>query len=121
MNLTHQKEVQVPIFHHDRVIELFKSGGATPKQWAALAECVLIASMDDDDRARSKVLQKALTYLDGLAKDAAGDMSLQMDLAQAYIKVGELQSSQGIVRRALGDREGTRRVARPDRGASSLW
>jgi tetratricopeptide (TPR) repeat protein len=43
------------------------------------------------------VLEKAFTYLDGLAKDAAGDMSLQVDLAQAYIKVGELQS------RNLGD------------------
>ena len=39
------------------------------------------------------VLQKALSYLDGLAKDSAGDMSLQMDLARAYVRVGELQSS----------------------------
>jgi serine/threonine protein kinase len=65
----------------------------------ALANSILfelhdeIAKLPGGTRARSMVLQKALLYLDGLAKDAAGDMSLQMDLAQAYIKVGELQSN----------------------------
>jgi serine/threonine protein kinase len=65
----------------------------------ALANSILfelhdeIAKLPGGTRARSMVLQKALTYLDGLAKDAAGDMSLQMDLAQAYIKVGDLQST----------------------------
>ncbi len=52
-----------------------------------------IAKLPGGTKARSMVLEKAFTYLDGLAKDAAGDMSLQMDLAQAYIKVGELQST----------------------------
>ena len=65
----------------------------------ALANSILfelhgeIAKLPGATRARSMVLQKALTYLDGLAKDSAGDMSLQVDLAQAYLRVGELQST----------------------------
>jgi tetratricopeptide (TPR) repeat protein len=68
-------------------------------QVRALANSILfelheeIAKLPNATRARSMVLQKALTYLDGLARDAAGDMSLQTDLAQAYLKVGELQST----------------------------
>ncbi len=42
---------------------------------------------------RAKVLRKALVYLDGLAVDSAGNPSLQMELARAYIKVGQLQGS----------------------------
>jgi len=65
----------------------------------ALANSILfelhdeIAKLPGGTKARSMVLQKAFTYLEGLAKDAAGDMSLQMDLAQAYIRVGELQGN----------------------------
>ncbi|HEY3837803.1 MAG TPA: protein kinase [Bryobacteraceae bacterium] len=68
-------------------------------QLRALANSILfelhdeIAKLPGGTKARSMVLQKAITYLDALAKDAAGDMSLQMDLAEAYIRVGELQGT----------------------------
>jgi len=52
-----------------------------------------IAKLPGGTKARHMVLEKAILYLDGLAKDAAGDMSLRMELAQAYIRVAELQSN----------------------------
>jgi serine/threonine protein kinase len=61
-----------------------------------------IAKLPGGTKARSMVLQKAVTYLDGLATEAAGDMSLQMELAQAYIRVGELQGTNlGDARNAI--------------------
>jgi len=54
--------------------------------------------------ARKLIVQKALQYLDGLAAEAAGDRSLQADLAEAYLKVGEVQHSP--YRASLGDAAG---------------
>src|SRR5262249_37658268 len=48
----------------------------------------------------------ALQYLDGLAAEAAGDRGIQLELAQAYLRVGELQgaidASFGQIDDALG-------------------
>jgi serine/threonine protein kinase len=52
-----------------------------------------ISKLPGSTKARGLVLRKALVYLDSLAKDAAGDASLQIDLARAYLKVGSLQGS----------------------------
>lgn len=41
--------------------------------------------------ARKLLLDRALQYLDGLAKESAGDLSLQRELATAYQRIGELQ------------------------------
>lgn len=41
--------------------------------------------------ARELVVRKALEYLDSLAQEAAKDSSLQTELAEAYLKVGDVQ------------------------------
>jgi eukaryotic-like serine/threonine-protein kinase len=41
--------------------------------------------------ARKLVVEKARQYLDSLAKEAGNDASLQRDLVQAYLKVGDVQ------------------------------
>jgi eukaryotic-like serine/threonine-protein kinase len=43
--------------------------------------------------ARKLIVRKALEYLDGLATEAAGDAALQGELAQAYLKVGDVQGN----------------------------
>src|SRR3989442_12778700 len=54
--------------------------------------------------ARKLIVQKALQYLDGLAGEATGDPALQADLAEAYLKVGEVQHAG--YRASLGDAAG---------------
>ncbi|MGH9801408.1 MAG: hypothetical protein ACRD82_13665, partial [Blastocatellia bacterium] len=44
----------------------------------------------------------ALEYLDRLAADSAGDVTLQQELAEAYLKVGDVQGRPGFP--SLGDR-----------------
>jgi tetratricopeptide (TPR) repeat protein/tRNA A-37 threonylcarbamoyl transferase component Bud32 len=41
--------------------------------------------------ARALLVQTALTYLDTLSKESGGDRALQLELAQAYDKVGDVQ------------------------------
>ncbi len=72
--------------------------------------------------ARSLVVKRALQYLDGLAAEGGGDRSLEMEIAAAYEKVGELQGdpmfpnlgdSQGALatsRKSLAIREGLSRA-----------
>jgi non-specific serine/threonine protein kinase/serine/threonine-protein kinase len=43
--------------------------------------------------ARQLVVQKAVEYLDNLSKEAAGDASLESELATAYHRVGDLQGN----------------------------
>lgn len=54
--------------------------------------------------ARQLIVQEALQYLDGLAKEAIGDAALQADLAEAYLTVGEIQHAG--YRASLGDAPG---------------
>ncbi|MEJ2144718.1 MAG: protein kinase [Acidobacteriota bacterium] len=42
---------------------------------------------------RELVVKRALSYLDSLAKDATGDEQLQLELAAAYQKVGDIQGN----------------------------
>jgi len=54
--------------------------------------------------ARKLIVDRALRYLDTLAKEASGDVSLQRELAAAYQKVGDVQG--GFREANLGDTQG---------------
>jgi non-specific serine/threonine protein kinase/serine/threonine-protein kinase len=54
--------------------------------------------------ARALVVRRALEYLDGLAAEARGDRSLQMEIASAYQKVAEVQGDPTVPN--LGDSKG---------------
>lgn len=54
--------------------------------------------------ARSLVVKRALEYLDGLAAEARGDRSLQMEIAAAYQRVGQVQGDPTFPN--LGDSKG---------------
>ena len=54
--------------------------------------------------ARSLVVKRALEYLDGLAEEARGDRSLQLEIASAYQKVAEVQGDPMFPN--LGDSKG---------------
>ncbi len=43
--------------------------------------------------AREKLVTKALGYLDSLSREAGSDLSLRRELADAYVKVGDIQGS----------------------------
>jgi tetratricopeptide (TPR) repeat protein/tRNA A-37 threonylcarbamoyl transferase component Bud32 len=53
---------------------------------------------------RKLVISRAAEYLDSLAKDAEGDIGLQIELSAAYMRLGEVQLSIGTAN--LGDRAG---------------
>lgn len=50
-----------------------------------------IQSLPGSTAAREMVVKTALEYLDSLAKEADGDVSLQNELAAAYLRVGDVQ------------------------------
>lgn len=52
-----------------------------------------IERLQGSTEARQAVLAQSLKYLDSLAKESAGDPSLQSELAAAYEKVGDLQGN----------------------------
>ncbi|MCW5980745.1 MAG: serine/threonine protein kinase [Bryobacteraceae bacterium] len=54
--------------------------------------------------AREQIVRHAQTYLDSLAGEAAGDASLQRELASAYIKLGDVQGHPSTAN--LGDLPG---------------
>ena len=54
--------------------------------------------------ARALVVRRALEYLDGLSKEAAGDRALRRELADAYQKVGDVQGNPFSAN--LGDMKG---------------
>ena len=67
-------------------------------------------------RSRRLLIATALRYLDGLAREAAGDAGLERDLAAAYLRLGDLQG------RALEANEGNYSDAlRSYRRALGLW
>lgn len=63
-----------------------------------------IKSLPGSTPARSLVVKRALEYLDGLAAEARGDRSLQMEIASAYQKVAEVQGDPMVPN--LGDSKG---------------
>lgn len=63
-----------------------------------------IAKVPGTTAARALVVQRALEYLNSLAKEASGDRELQLELATAYQKVGDAQGRPGFAN--IGDRIG---------------
>jgi len=69
------------------------------EQLRALAHSVLfdyhdgIAALPGSTALRERLVKDALFYLDALAPDAAGDPSLQRELATAYLKIGDVQGN----------------------------
>ena len=99
-------------------------GGATATAWQArratarfnevraLANAVVgpiydaVAKVPGSTEARQVLVKEALTYLDRLSADAAGDVSLKAELAAAYTKIGDVQGNLFFAN--LGDRPGAR-------------
>ena len=54
--------------------------------------------------ARELVVRRALQYLDSLSQEAQGDQSLQLELAGAYVKIGDVQGNHNFSN--LGDTAG---------------
>jgi non-specific serine/threonine protein kinase/serine/threonine-protein kinase len=52
-----------------------------------------IANLPGSTPARALLVRRALTSLDGLAREAQGDVVLQRELAEAYQKVGDVQGN----------------------------
>jgi serine/threonine protein kinase len=50
-----------------------------------------IATLPGSTPARELVVKRALQYLDGLAREASGDVDLKRELAGGYLRVGEAQ------------------------------
>jgi non-specific serine/threonine protein kinase/serine/threonine-protein kinase len=63
-----------------------------------------ILNLPGSTAARQLVVERAAQYLDRLAPDAPGDLSLQRELASAYQRLGEAQGGAGEGN--LGDTEG---------------
>jgi serine/threonine protein kinase len=60
-----------------------------------------IEDLEGSLKAREKIIKTALEYLDSLSQEAEGDLELQLELATAYEKIGEVQGAVNIPN--LGD------------------
>jgi tetratricopeptide (TPR) repeat protein len=60
-----------------------------------------IANTPGTTKAREMVASTALEYLDSLTAEASGDAGLERELAEAYVRVGDVQGH--IVKASLGD------------------
>ena len=99
-------------------------GGATATAWQArratarfnevraLANAVVgpiydaVAKVPGSTEARQVLVKEALTYLDRLSAEAADDLSLKAELAEAYTKIGDVQGNLFFAN--LGDRPGAK-------------
>ena len=63
-----------------------------------------IADLSGATPARKLIVQRALTYLDSLARESAGDPGLARDLAAGYQKIGDVQGNPNAAN--LGDTQG---------------
>jgi eukaryotic-like serine/threonine-protein kinase len=50
-----------------------------------------VAKLDGSTKAREMMVETGLQYLDNLARNAAGDLDLQREIAAAYMKIGDAQ------------------------------
>ena len=66
-----------------------------------------IAKLPGSIKARQLLVNKALTYLDLLAHEPGGEAALQLELAEAYIRVGRVQGQVGY--NNLGDHAAAQR------------
>ena len=65
---------------------------------------VQLESLPGSTKAREFLVLKGLRYLDGLAKESAGDANLLFDVARGYLRIAKIQGS--FRRPSLGDGEG---------------
>ncbi len=65
-----------------------------------------IEPLPGSTEARRLLIQRALTYVDGLAAEATGDVPLQRELANVYERLATVQGRPGNAN--LGDRDGAR-------------
>ena len=63
-----------------------------------------IAQLPGSTEIRRMLVTRALAYLDSLARDSAGDAGLQAELAEAYLRVGDVQGKWSAPN--LGDPQG---------------
>src|SRR5262249_12057024 len=63
-----------------------------------------VAALPGSTAARKLIVASALEYLDKLSRDAAGDWGLQLELAEAYQRLGDVQGLQSQAN--LGDPAG---------------
>jgi eukaryotic-like serine/threonine-protein kinase len=63
-----------------------------------------VRDLPSSTKARQKIVSTGLEYLNGLARDAGGDLRLQRDLAAAYVRIGDVQG--GVLTSNLGDFKG---------------
>jgi tetratricopeptide (TPR) repeat protein len=96
------RESQVARFERDRAQRRFN-------EVRRLAHSVIfdlqdkIASLPGSTPVRKELIANVIGYVDQLAKEAAGDPGLQQELAEAYMRIGEVQ---GGGNENLGDRQG---------------
>lgn len=60
-----------------------------------------IEKLEGSIKAREKIISTALAYLDSLSQEAEGDLDLQLELATAYERIGEIQGAVNIMN--MGD------------------
>jgi serine/threonine protein kinase len=63
-----------------------------------------IENLPGSTPARQLLVNQALQYLDNLARESSGDVTLQRELATAYMKVGDIQGNPTVAN--LGDMNG---------------
>jgi tetratricopeptide (TPR) repeat protein len=96
------RESQVARFERDRAQRRFN-------EVRRLAHSVIfdledkIAALPGSTPVRKELIANVIGYVDGLAKEAAGDPGLQQELAEAYMRIGEVQ---GGGNENLGDPQG---------------
>ncbi len=78
-----------------------------------------IATLPGATAARQLIVTRALEYLDKLAREAEGDRSLQLELADAYLKVGDVQGRPYFAN--LGDAAAAARSYGRAAEIASLW
>jgi non-specific serine/threonine protein kinase/serine/threonine-protein kinase len=66
-----------------------------------------VAKLPGSLRARERIVTSGAQYLEGLSKDAEGDVPLQLELAAAWTQLGLLQG--GVFIANLGDRDAAQR------------
>lgn len=105
-----QEQAREAATERDRAVAAEKSAAARFNQVRSLANTFIheihdaIVDLPGSTKARELLVKTALEYLDRLAADAGGDDALQLELATAYVRIGDVQ---GSVRQAnLGDTNG---------------
>lgn len=78
-----------------------------------------IAGLPGATAARQLVVSRALPYLDKLAREAVGDRRLQLELAEAYLRIGDIQGKPYTAN--LGDSAGALRSYTEASEIVALW